>query len=688
MADSSRTATSLGQLRTNVASRITEGLLSSNGKVAALGLLMAVVTLSFTIWIQLELREQANTRGPLAQAAVGLDTAINESSASLSGWVAYGSPHFVIDRRRIWFEQIEVALDRLEALSIGRRHKEVALEVEELEFSLRELARVQWAIEDVAQTPGNLPATVTYQTRLEPLRRSILLHSRNLIFRLSAERGGESASELVMLLASFRSSFIQAELALSELLAEFSEVRENEVNDHLARSDEFVAEILRKSQDGAAGNLDDRIEFWAQELKAYRTQIPEVLALRRSPSWNVAQSLYDNEAAPAAQRALAISERLAVKQAQLSAEHADSLVEVGYFVIAVAFLMGLASAASLWVSFRLRQQVENVLARAKKLGQYVLDRRLGRGGMGEVYLGHHAMLLRPTAIKLLRPNSALDLRAQRRFQAEVQATSQLSHPNTVEIFDYGRSPEGAFYYAMEYLEGFTLQTLVERTGPVDPRRVAHVLTQACGSLREAHSRGLVHRDIKPSNIMMTERGGVYDVVKILDFGLVKDIATDSGETDAVNAMAGTPMYLAPESILATDGATPQADLYALGAVAYFMLTGTTVFPSGPMVEVLERHLNEVPVFPSQRLERPLPADLEYVVMACLAKDPAERPGSAGKLEEMLRACNVEDWTPADATTWWDEYGEAVCNELVNRDPIDATASRLEVDFGAGRSAGR
>ena len=187
-------------------------------------------------------------------------------------------------------------------------------------------------------------------------------------------------------------------------------------------------------------------------------------------------------------------------------------------VIALASLMGILSAGSLFVSLRLRRQVQDVMARAKRLGQYEIEKKVGQGGMGEVYLAHHAMLRRPTAIKLLRAENSQDVRAQTRFQREVQLTSQLTHPNTIEIFDYGRTPTGIFYYAMEYVDGFTLDALVSLAGPVDPHRVVHILIQTCGSLQEAHERGILHRDVKPSNIMLTRRGGICDTVKILDFG--------------------------------------------------------------------------------------------------------------------------------------------------------------------------
>jgi serine/threonine-protein kinase len=327
------------------------------------------------------------------------------------------------------------------------------------------------------------------------------------------------------------------------------------------------------------------------------------------------------------------------------------------------------------------------MARAKRLGQYELEKKIGEGGMGQVYLAHHAMLRRPTAVKLLRAENAQDVRAQSRFQREVQLTCQLTHPNTIEIFDYGRTPEGIFYYAMEYLDGFTLEALVALAGPVEPRRVVHTLLQACGSLQEAHDKDMLHRDIKPSNIMLTKRGGVHDTAKILDFGLVKELTNDlTGERDEQDVIVGTPMYLAPELILSGDSSSPQSDLYALGAVGYFLLAGTTPFPAGSVNETLAHQLDDDPPFPSERLGHSLPEGVEYVIMACLAKDPADRPASARVLGELLHACDCGHWSDEDARLWWEEFGEAARNEVALDDTQgSAVRSDLEVIVGDTRS---
>ena len=287
--------------------------------------------------------------------------------------------------------------------------------------------------------------------------------------------------------------------------------------------------------------------------------------------------------------------------------------------------------------------------KAMQLGQYVLEEKIGEGGMGVVYRANHAMLRRPTAIKLLTGSTGL---AAERFEREVQITARLSHPNTVVVFDYGRTPEGAFYYAMEYLDGITLQDLVDELGPLSPPRVAHVLVQVCGALEEAHANGLVHRDIKPANVMLTDRGGVLDVVKVLDFGLVKEIDRGDASVTGSNTILGTPDYMAPEAIIEPTVVDPRTDLYAVGAVAYFLLVGETVFDGSTVVEVCGKHLYERPK-PLAERGADIPPALERVVMACLAKKPDDRPASAAVLADMIRGCALPEWTRADARAWWD-----------------------------------
>jgi serine/threonine-protein kinase len=311
------------------------------------------------------------------------------------------------------------------------------------------------------------------------------------------------------------------------------------------------------------------------------------------------------------------------------------------------FLVVLATLISN-VTFHLRRSV----AKARRLGQYTLLEKIGQGGMGVVYRAEHQMLRRPTAIKLLPPHSASEENL-RRFEREAQMTARLANPHTVSVFDFGRTPEGAFYYVMEYLDGFDLERLVRETGPLPPGRVVNVLRQVCEALFEAHGIGLVHRDIKPANILLSELGGIPDFAKVVDFGLVKDVL-GSGDRQLTQegVFAGTLHYLSPESIRESGSLDPRSDLYALGAVAYYMLTSTRVF-DGRAIDVIQAHLETPPEAPSERLGRPLPAKLEAVVLDCLAKDPNLRPESAAVLGDRLAACDdVAPWTPEEARAWW------------------------------------
>lgn len=315
------------------------------------------------------------------------------------------------------------------------------------------------------------------------------------------------------------------------------------------------------------------------------------------------------------------------------------------------------STATSVVIYGLRRRVRD----AEQLGQYRLEEKLGEGGMGTVYRASHAFLRRPTAVKLLPPERAGEENI-RRFEQEVQLTAQLRHPNTITIFDYGHTSDGLFYYAMEYVDGLTLSDLVARDGPQRAGRVVHLMRQASSALAEAHGVGLVHRDIKPGNIMvhlLHPHGSEGDFVKVLDFGLVKRMRGEAGLelTNEAN-LAGTPLYMAPESLTAPGQVDGRADLYALGSVTYYLLTGTHVFSGESVVEVCGHHLHTAPEAPSSRLGRPIPADLEALVMRCLSKDPGERPQTASELEQSLSRCaRSTAWTHDDARIWWAEHGQ-------------------------------
>ena len=300
------------------------------------------------------------------------------------------------------------------------------------------------------------------------------------------------------------------------------------------------------------------------------------------------------------------------------------------------------------VIYGLRAEVRE----ARRFGQYVLERKIGEGAMGVVYRATHAMLRRPAAIKLLLKDRASEADLVR-FEREVQLTSRLVHPNTISIFDYGRTAEGVFYYVMEYLDGLDLQSLVDQYGPVDPARAIHILAQVSGALAEAHALGLIHRDIKPANIVLTERPDEPDVVKVVDFGLVKRFGGNVSESAAGDAIIGTPLYMAPEAISQPDTVDGRSDLYAVGAVAYFLLTGQQVFEAASVLEVCSKHMLEAPMPPSQRLGRAIPADLEALVLACLAKNRDHRPASARALRTSLLACvDAADDDLSAARAWW------------------------------------
>ena len=292
---------------------------------------------------------------------------------------------------------------------------------------------------------------------------------------------------------------------------------------------------------------------------------------------------------------------------------------------------------------------------AKRFGVYTLREKLGAGGMGDVYIAQHQLLKRRCAIKLIKREKAGDEAAITRFQSEVQAAAGLTHPNTIEIYDYGITDDGTFYYVMEYLPGLNLQELVDRYGPMPPERVVHLLTQVCSALSDAHTHSLIHRDIKPGNIFAAERGGLYDFAKLLDFGLVKSIKPDDMSVNVTNdgVVVGSPLFAAPEA--AIDGEPDErSDIYSLGATAYFLLSGWPVFPGDNPLKVLFAHSKDDPPPLSDHLPDISP-DLENVIMRCLAKNPEDRYASAAELQAELERCDMPDrWTAARAKAWWSQ----------------------------------
>jgi hypothetical protein len=329
--------------------------------------------------------------------------------------------------------------------------------------------------------------------------------------------------------------------------------------------------------------------------------------------------------------------------------------------------VGGAVAAACWASvgvalgtvashtiFGLRREVQQ----ARVLGQYTLESKIGEGGMGEVWRASHALLRRPTAIKLLPPSRAGDA-AIRRFEREVQITARLSHPSTVAIYDYGRTRDGLFYYAMELLEGSDLERLVAEHGPQPAGRVVHVLAQVCGALAEAHDLGLVHRDVKPANVLLLPRHGEPELAKVVDFGLVKDLQNADGARaglTAANTITGTPLYMAPEAIQQPEAIGAASDLYSLGAVGWFLLVGRPPFEGNTIVEVCSKHLYTPAVRPSDALGHAVAPDLEDLVLTCLEKTPQRRPAGARELRSALKACSVANhWTEELAARWWRDH---------------------------------
>ncbi len=355
-----------------------------------------------------------------------------------------------------------------------------------------------------------------------------------------------------------------------------------------------------------------------------------------------------------------------------------SVIRRAFWILIVALALG---ALGIVLASGKVRKLEKEVRRTHQLGQYTLEEKIGEGGMGSVYRARHALLRRPTAIKLLRSTSD-GADALARFEREVQLTSQLTHPNTVAIYDFGRTPDGVFYYAMEYLPGIPLDRLVAKDGPQPEARVVHLLKQVCASLAEAHAIGLIHRDIKPANVMLCRRGETFDVVKVLDFGLVKDvISKDDAQLTGTQVVVGTPRFMAPEAIKAPETIDARTDVYAVGAVAYNLLTGEDVFPGKTGAEVIGHHLHTKAPLLSQRLNRPVDAFLEDLLKRCLAKDPASRPATAGALLlEIEERWKGPLWSQREAAAWWMQRGEALRATAAAASEPASRSERMSVDY--------
>jgi len=324
------------------------------------------------------------------------------------------------------------------------------------------------------------------------------------------------------------------------------------------------------------------------------------------------------------------------------------VVRIVWNQVFLLLCVGVAVLASR-INFALRLKAHQ----SARLGQYTLEEKIGEGGMGEVYRARHAMLRRPTAIKLVR-GDYLDEQALKRFEREVTLTAKLTHANTVEVFDFGRTETGIFYYAMELLEGADLRKIVAETGPLPPSRTIHVLVQALAALEEAHRLGLVHRDVKASNLFLCDKGLEHDVVKVMDFGLVKDLRAQDVDLTLTGEVLGTPQTISPEAIRG-ETVGPAADIYAIGTVGCFLLTGHHAFDAKTSAEFYACHLHDEPIAPSSR-GFDVPADLERIFMQCLEKDIADRPVSADATRHALLGCEDAGlWTQQDAAAWWRAY---------------------------------
>jgi tRNA A-37 threonylcarbamoyl transferase component Bud32 len=352
-------------------------------------------------------------------------------------------------------------------------------------------------------------------------------------------------------------------------------------------------------------------------------------------------------------------------------DHAEAYRPLTILQWAFFSIFGLLAASSVAIFVftivvaRLRREAQRAAIEARHLGQYRLEERIGSGAMGIVYKGHHAMLRRATAIKMLNVDKVNDVSIAR-FEREVQITCQLNHPNTVAIYDYGRTPEGVFYYAMEYLDGIDLEALVQKYGPQSEARTIHILRQICGSLYEAHSLGLVHRDIKPANVMLNRRGSEPDVVKVLDFGLVRAL-DDAQQSRQTGGLAGTPLYMSPEAIQTPELVDTRSDLYAVGAIGYFLITGQPVFNAATLVELCQQHIVAVPEAPSQRLGKPVAVELENALLRCLEKNSARRPQTARDLSALLdKTPTANHWSVDEAEAWWGRHERVKAGAAVGR----------------------
>ena len=357
------------------------------------------------------------------------------------------------------------------------------------------------------------------------------------------------------------------------------------------------------------------------------------------------------------------------------------------FVILVLLLM-LCSTGMFVFSYRnvtWRRRLSEAELKLKQLGQYTLEEKIGEGGMGVVYRARHALMRRDTAVKLLLPDRA-DPESIQRFEREVCLTCQLTHPNTIQVYDYGHTPEGIFYYVMEFLRGLNLHDLIARFGPQPEGRVIHILAQICESLTEAHALGLVHRDIKPANVFLCNRGGVPDSIKVLDFGLVRQYRGDNLEQAPLTGakrMMGTPTFMPPEAIKDAARSDPRSDIYSVGALGYYLLTTANVFDAQNVLDLYEKLLTASPIKPTQRTANPISAELEETILRCLEKEPNLRPQSVGELRTLLfTSPRASDWGFEARAAWWARYQDPKVQEPVRSEPRSPIGATVRIDFAS------
>jgi serine/threonine protein kinase len=348
---------------------------------------------------------------------------------------------------------------------------------------------------------------------------------------------------------------------------------------------------------------------------------------------------------------------------QIDAEEAFRPLHVLQWLFVILSLLLVLCAVSMFIYSQAivvsRRRLNEAELKLRQLGQYTLGEKIGEGGMGVVYQAHHALMRRETAVKLLLPDRA-DRVAVDRFEREVRLTCQLTHPNTIQVYDYGHTPDGIFYYAMEFLRGLSLHELVARYGALPEGRAVYILSQVCASLSEAHDLGLIHRDIKPANVFLCQRGGMPDCVKVLDFGLVHEYRTERSEQSKLpgwSAIEGTPRFMPPESFTKSASSDPRSDIYSLGALGYYLLTGGKYpFDGKSLKEIQQAHLTGKPVPPRQRTNNAITDELECLILQCLANDPNQRPQTIRELHTLLmRTPRAADWNPDERTRWWAKY---------------------------------